>query len=330
MSEHEIHQIPLFLIRRGNNDRKQFALADLMTLRDSIKKEGLLTPPTFRCIDGNLEIVAGERRTRAYALIAQDYYNVARYLFILRALPDTMAQMLVASISVRIPGHVRWLLSDKQASAIMLLENMARVPLSPIAEAQAYETRLLDPLENEKMLAASIGVSEGHIKSRLQLLSLDQSIQPLVTGKTGGLPIGHALAMAKLSTRAQIMVLRLYTSNNKKARLLTHFSELCQQVWESENQMDMFAHVDESFWDNQLVLISEKIEPAKPELQLETCAPLPPISATSTDSLQSVASRYVETLRQNGHDKESNWLESVIEGLDKMNFAVIAKSVVSA
>jgi len=243
---------------------------------------------------------------------------------------DAIASFLYASLNVTIPAQVREL-SDKQASAIMLLENVARENLPPIAEAQAYQTRLTDPLESIKGLAESIGVSCKHINERLRLLELDSSIQPLVTGKTGGLPIGHGLAMSKLSSKAQIMVLRLYLKNDKKAVALTHFAQLCNEIYEKEAQLDMFSALDESFWGNELTLISEAQVVGKGvKLRFETSEILPKVQATSKQNTGQVIADHIDRLADSGFESEAIAIATMFESLVNLNYLKAPQSALPA
>ncbi len=343
-SEHKIQQIKLIHIRRGasvENDRKAFNLGELQRLKESILEQGILQPPTYRFVFGqdelgHFEIVAGERRTRAYALMAQDHFNdyhdLARYLFTLRALPDATALLIATgyllAVSVSIPAIVRDM-SDQQASDNMLLENVARVDLSPIEEAQSFQKRLNNALESPKTLAKKIGKSERHIKRRLTLLTIAPSLLPLVSGKPGGLPVSHALAMAKLSHSAQVKVARMYLQGKHKAIALTHFTLLCERIWADEAQMDMFAALDESFWaDDKLELMIQEVKAKPPALELgDISETLPIIDATRTDSSAAIAANYVSALADNGLLTESQWLETVLQGLASLNISISVNRV---
>ena len=344
MSEHKIQQIRLIHIRRGasvENDRTRFDLGESHRLKESILSEGLLQNPTYRFVFGldelgHFEIVAGERRTRAYALMAQDhfndYYDLARYLFILRALPDVTALFIATgyllATSVCVPAIVRDM-SNQQASDNMLLENTARVELSPVEQAQSFQKRLNNPLESSKTLALKIGISERTIKRMVKLLTIAPSLLPLVTGKKGGLPINHALAMAKLSHNAQIKVARMYLTGKHKAIALSHFEQLCANIWAKEAQLDMFSDLDESFWaDDKLELMIQEIKVKPPTLELgDISGQLPVVDATRTDSSAAIAENYVNALAESGLINESQWLATVLQGLESLKISISVNRV---
>ena len=177
-----ITMIPTRMIRAGNNDRKQFDQAALSDLANSIRENGLKQPPTVRRVHDGYEIICGERRTRACLLL--DWEEI----------PAIVEEM-----------------TDEQASAVMLLENTARVDLNPMEEARAYQSRI-DRYEWPVAKVAQLaGVSESRVKSRLLLLTLSPEIQILV--QSGQLPIGHAELLAKLDRNRQVIACRILNGN---------------------------------------------------------------------------------------------------------------------
>jgi hypothetical protein len=115
-SNPDVPTVEAALIVPGDNDRQAFEPVALQELADSIAAHGLAQPITVRPIAGGLyQIVAGERRFRAMQLLGWE----------------------------RVPALVRDL-DDRQASAIMLVENLNRVDLNPIDEARAYSKRMTE------------------------------------------------------------------------------------------------------------------------------------------------------------------------------------------
>lgn len=104
-----IQFVPVAQIVPGNNDREEFDAVALRELADSIGQHGLAQPITVRPYGQGFQIVAGERRWRAVQLLGWE----------------------------TIPALVRPL-SDEEASAIMLLENIQRAELNPIAEKPVF------------------------------------------------------------------------------------------------------------------------------------------------------------------------------------------------
>jgi ParB family chromosome partitioning protein len=141
--------------------------AGLADLIDSIKASGILQPLLARphpSLPGHYQIIAGERRWRAAQAAG---------------LHD-------------IPALVRPL-SDLEAMAAGLVENLQRQDLNPIEEAEGYR-RLVNEFEmTQETLASSVGKSRSHIANTIRLLNLPNIVQGEV--KKGALTAGHARAL---------------------------------------------------------------------------------------------------------------------------------------
>jgi len=140
------------------------SLAELTT---SIRKQGVLQPVLVRphpAEHGVYEIIAGERRWRA-------------------------AQ---AAGLVDIPVLVRNL-SDLDAMAAALVENLQRQDLNPIEEAEGYFRLVTDHGMTHDQLGEMIGKSRSHIANTIRLLQLEPNVVALV--RAGTLTAGHARAL---------------------------------------------------------------------------------------------------------------------------------------
>ena len=140
------------------------ALADLV---DSIKARGILQPLLARphpTESGRFQIIAGERRWRA----------------------SQQAGLHEVPVLVRD-------LSDIEAMAASLVENLQRQDLNAIEEAEGYK-RLFDEFGmTQEALAESVGKSRSHIANTVRLLNLPASVRNEV--KKGALSPGHARAL---------------------------------------------------------------------------------------------------------------------------------------
>ena len=141
--------------------------ASLADLVDSIRARGILQPLLARPHPrdpARYQIIAGERRWRA-------------------------AQ--TAGLH-EIPALVRNL-TDAEAMAAALVENLQREDLNAIEEAEGYR-RLLDEFGmTQETLAAAIGKSRSHVTNTMRLLNLPASVQGEL--KNGALSPGHARAL---------------------------------------------------------------------------------------------------------------------------------------
>lgn len=170
----EFRQIPVDLLSRGRfQPRRKFDIEQLQELADSIKSAGLIQPIVVRPKDDkHFEIVAGERRWRAAQLAEID----------------------------TVPCLVNYY-SDEQTAAVSTIENINRVDLNPIEEAQAYQ-RLIDEFDYlHEEIAAVVGKSRVKITNSLRLLKLDSQVQELLI--KGELTEGHGKVLAGLTVKQQ-------------------------------------------------------------------------------------------------------------------------------
>ena len=160
--------IPLTLLTANRfNPRKRVDAKAIGELADSIAKVGLLQPIVVRpradapAGEPQYEIVAGERRWRACQQIADALKTK-------RGPPPTI-------------GAIVRELDDYQAMEIATVENLERVDLHPLEEAEGYDMLLHPPIQTRgapakpltaKELATKLGKSPAYISQRLKLLSL--------------------------------------------------------------------------------------------------------------------------------------------------------------
>lgn len=171
-----LHQIPIELLVRGKyQPRQHFDPAKLQELADSIKNMGgLLQPIVVRpLLDGQYEIVAGERRWRAAQLAG------------------------LAEVSCLVCQY-----TDEQALQAAIVENINRADLNPIEEAKAYQ-RLIDDFHYlHEEVAASVGKSRAVITNALRLLKLAPTVQLMLID--GRLTEGHGKILASLTESQQM------------------------------------------------------------------------------------------------------------------------------
>ena len=216
--------IPLTQIHPGPNDRTVFDQNGLDELAENIKTHGLIQPITVRlwapdphCVFGGdpsgplaqYEIVAGERRFRAVQLLSW------------KEIPAFVAE-----------------LSDEEAAAIMLSENVSRKDLDPIDEARAYRVRIDRFNWTTAECAKNAGVSEITVLFRLKLLGLRDDLQHLI--RTGNLSIGYAqiLADAKLDTNRQTLAVKALRDNPRPVP--GWFRNVCSEYATQQNQVNLF------------------------------------------------------------------------------------------
>ena len=144
--------------------RKDFSTDELNSLASSIKETGIIQPILVRKNNDIYEIVAGERRWRA-AQIAKIH---------------------------EVPVLIKEL-TDEEVVKISIIENIQRVDLNPIEEANSYKQLIQDFGYTQEKVSASLGKSRSYIANSLRLLSLPESI--IIFLNEGKLTSGHARAL---------------------------------------------------------------------------------------------------------------------------------------
>jgi ParB/RepB/Spo0J family partition protein len=177
ISKPSFGDIPLDCIRASTtNPRKIFDDGHLQDLANSIKTQGVAQPILVRpieVIDGitYFEIVAGERRFRASRLAGMP----------------------------TVPAIVREL-SDRQAYEIQVLENLQRVDLHPLEEAEGFEVMMTTYGDTADQLAEKIGKSRAYIYASLKLCALEPAARKFFY--SGDLTKSTALLVARIPVKA--------------------------------------------------------------------------------------------------------------------------------
>ena len=152
------------IVPNPNQPRKDFSTDELNSLASSIEETGIIQPILVRKNNDVYEIVAGERRWRA-AQIAKIH---------------------------EVPVLIKEL-TDEEVVKISIIENIQRVDLNPIEEANSYKQLIQDFGYTQEKVSASLGKSRSYIANSLRLLSLPESI--IMFLKEGKLTSGHARAL---------------------------------------------------------------------------------------------------------------------------------------
>ncbi|MBD1379852.1 ParB/RepB/Spo0J family partition protein [Metabacillus arenae] len=153
--------------------RKTFQEAAIDELKESIEQHGILQPLIVRKSIKGFEIVVGERRFRA-AKKAN-----------LKTVPAVIREF-----------------NEKQMMELALLENLQREDLTPIEEAQAYQSLLEELHMTQEELAKRLGKSRPHIANHLRLLTLPATVQTLIS--EGKLSMGHGRTLLGLKKKEKL------------------------------------------------------------------------------------------------------------------------------
>lgn len=288
---------PVALIDPGSNDRRTFDPGKLAELADSIRQNGLAQPITVRPMPGGrFQIVAGERRFRAVSALL--------------GWPT-------------IPAIVREL-DDATASAIMLAENLNRVDLNPIEEAQAFDVRIRHLGWSEQQVADAVGITLDLVRRRISLLALVDDARFLVA--KGHLPIGHAELLVRLDADRQRLALRTLNGAGRLPTLAVWRSIISQLLEEQaqDAMFDLAAFFTEAFArPDDLPRKGKRAVVGAPVRH-----DLPPITLKGTDCAADILDRWIAELLAAGRADEAATVGTLYTTLVHANYMTVPSGAI--
>jgi ParB family transcriptional regulator, chromosome partitioning protein len=163
--------VPMAAIRRGSaQPRTQFKQEALEELAASIKAKGVIQPILVRPVPNfphQFEVVAGDRRWQAAQLAGL----------------------------TEIPAVVREL-SDQEAIAVALIENIQREELTPTEEARSLGRLIGEFSLTHQEVGEAVGRSRTAVTNLLRLLELPAEVIALIDAQS--ISMGHARALLGL------------------------------------------------------------------------------------------------------------------------------------
>ena len=167
------------IISNRNQPRQEFNEGQMEELTASIKTAGILQPLTVREMgDDEFELIAGERRLRAAKQAG------------LKTVP-----VYILSVD-----------ADVEMMEYALVENVQRVDLNPLEEAEGYAILSGKYDLSQEEIAKRVGKSRPSIANSLRLLKLPTEIKSSL--KSGKISAGHARAI--LGLRKSLQMITLY------------------------------------------------------------------------------------------------------------------------
>jgi ParB family chromosome partitioning protein len=154
--------------------RHEFAAEELRELAESVVQKGLLQPILLRKHGKGFQIVAGERRFRAFQQLQRTH----------------------------IPAMVRDQIADRDMMELALVENIQRVQLNPIEEAKAYDQLANTCGMTHEEIAGRTGKSRSAVTNSLRLLKLEPQVQQWL--REGKLSAGHGRALLQSEGAEQV------------------------------------------------------------------------------------------------------------------------------
>ena len=220
-SEDQIEKIDLQkLVVNPFQPRKTFDDEAIEELAQSIQEHGIIQPIVVRKKGKKFEIVVGERRFRAAKLANLD----------------------------EIPAIVRDLTED-QMMELAILENLQREDLTPIEEAEAYQS-LIEKLNfTQEELANRLGKSRPYITNHLRLLQLPDQVREFVNN--GELSMGHGRTLLALKNKRRIpevadKVIKHGLNVRQLEALIKQLNEEVSRETEKAAKKDIFVEATET------------------------------------------------------------------------------------
>lgn len=167
-----------------NQPRRQFDNGSIAELADSIRQHGLIQPIVVRPFGGGYQIVAGERRWRAYKMLGKS----------------------------EVPAIIKDF-SDSETAQIALIENVQREDLNPIEEASAYRALMDEYNMTQETLSAAVGKSRSAIANSVRLLNFPEPIVEMIRKRE--LSAGQAKAIAAAKDEEAMLEIAKAASDGK-------------------------------------------------------------------------------------------------------------------
>ena len=194
------------IIANRNQPRQDFNSKEMQELTDSIKANGILQPLTVRDLDdGKFELIAGERRLRSAREAGLE----------------------------TVPVYILSVEADVEMMEYALIENIQRVDLNPIEEAEGYAILCGKYNLSQEEIAKQVGKSRPAIANALRLLKLSPEIKSAL--KSGDISAGHARAI--LGVRKSLQMMTLYQKVIRSGLNVRQTEELVKNIAESSKEL---------------------------------------------------------------------------------------------
>ncbi len=152
--------------------RRDISPEQLTELAESIRSEGLLQPIVVRRHADKFQLIAGERRWRAFQMLK------------IKLIPAKVVEA-----------------SNASSATIGLIENLQREGLNPLEESYGYASLIRDFDLTQEQVSERVGKNRASVANSLRLLNLDAELQAYVA--KGLLSVGHAKVLLGVEDGAQ-------------------------------------------------------------------------------------------------------------------------------
>ncbi len=156
--------------------RRDFVPEHLNELAESIRSEGLLQPIVVRESGDGYQLIAGERRWRAFQ------------------------QLKLKKIPARVVSA-----GDFSSASMALIENLQRESLNPVEEARGYSSLIQDFDLTQESVSERVGKGRATVANALRLLQLEEEILGYLS--SGLLSAGHAKVVLGIESKQEQLLL---------------------------------------------------------------------------------------------------------------------------
>ncbi len=198
-----LKELPVEFLQRGQyQPRKDMNPGALDELAESIRRQGIMQPIMVRPLKrDSYEIIAGERRWRAAQL----------------------AGLAAVPVIIKV-------ISDEDAIALALIENIQREDLNAMEEALAL-TRLQKEFGyTQTEVAEAVGKPRSTVANLMRLTALEPEVAVLL--ERGDIDMGHGRALLGLEGVSQLEVARLVVGKDLTVRQ----TEALVSKWQTKDQ----------------------------------------------------------------------------------------------
>jgi ParB family chromosome partitioning protein len=172
-----VSEVPIARIRSNPfQPRQVWDGAEIEELAFSIREQGLIQPIVLRKAGDHYQIVAGERRFRAYQKLGKE----------------------------SIPAVVREV-DDRSMLEVALVENLHRKDLNPIEKAQAFKALIERFRLTHEAVSSRLGLDRSTVTNFLRLLDLPEPVRAAVS--RGTISMGHARCLVGLNSAGEQLLL---------------------------------------------------------------------------------------------------------------------------
>ena len=198
-----LKELPVEFLQRGQyQPRKDMNPAALDELAESIRRQGIMQPIMVRPLaQDSYEIIAGERRWRAAQL----------------------AGLAAVPVIVKV-------ISDEDAIALALIENIQREDLNAMEEALALSRLQEEFGYTQTEVAEAVGKPRSTVANLMRLTALESEVALLL--ERGDIDMGHGRALLGLEGSNQLEVARIVVGKGLTVRQ----TEALVRQWGSRQQ----------------------------------------------------------------------------------------------